>query len=105
MTQEIQLELFPKEEPKKGQLAGYIDQMEFARVVDDNWGGVEYVYGTYEECEEYANTKGKWVEKYLDHVAPHVAQGLKYVGIGHDPYAKNIGYDYENKRPLVDDSF
>ena len=48
MTQEIQLELFPKEEPKKGQLAGYIDQMEFARVVDESWGVDEYVYGTYE---------------------------------------------------------
>ena len=99
---ENQLELFPTQ-PKK--IAGHIDQMEFARVVKEDGGSAEYVYGTYEECEEYANTKGKWVDRYLDHVAPHVAQGLKYIGEGHDPYAKNIGFNYETHEPIVDDSF
>ena len=78
--------------------------IEKAVVLDDH-DVMHYVYGTYEEVEAFAEKINGYVIRYLDHVAPHVAQGLKYVGVGHDPYAKNIGYDYENQRPLVDDSF
>lgn len=85
---------------------GGIDKMEFAKVLNSDGSFSEFVYGTYEEVEEYCNTFNKWVDRYLDHVAPHVVQsGLRYVGIGTDPYKKNLGFDYGTHKPIVDDSF
>jgi len=30
----------------------------------------ELIYGTYEECEAYADKVDSWVIKYMDHVNP-----------------------------------
>ena len=40
----------------------------------------ELIYGTYEECEAYADKVDSWVIKYMDHVNPStVYKNFKYV--------------------------
>ena len=48
----------------------------------------EYVLGTYEEIEKYAEEQDTCVDRYLDHVNPScVTSKFKYVGTGVNPYA------------------
>ena len=58
----------------------------------------QLVYGTYEECEAYADKEETCVDRYFDHVAPFVVQKeFTYVGkqMG-DPYSIATPWDYEH---------
>ena len=62
----------------------------------------EYVLGTYEEIEKYAEDNNTCVDRYLDHVNPScVTSKFKYVGTGQNPYAVAkpiyINESYEDK--------
>ena len=47
----------------------------------------EYVLGTYEEIEAYAEKESTCVDRYLDHINPScVTSKFKYVGTGENPY-------------------
>ena len=47
----------------------------------------EYVLGTYEEVEKYAEEENTCVDQYLNHVNPStVTSRFKYVGTGVNPY-------------------
>jgi len=61
----------------------------------------EYVYGTYEEVEAYADLNDTCVDRYLDHVNPStVYNSFKWVGKGlSDPYAVSVPYNYEKSKP------
>ena len=61
----------------------------------------EFVYGTYEEVEAYADKGETCVERYLDHVNPStVYNKFKWVGKGlSDPFAVSVSYNYENQKP------
>tara|TARA_B100000902_G_C27206191_1_gene861776 strand:- start:169 stop:426 length:258 start_codon:yes stop_codon:yes gene_type:complete len=61
----------------------------------------EFVYGTYEEVEAYADKGETCVERYLDHVNPStVYNKFKWVGKGlSDPFAVSVPYNYENQKP------
>ena len=66
----------------------------------------EYVYGTYEEVEAYADKGETCVVRYLDHVNPStVYNQFKWVGTGlSDPFAVSVPYDYDKqkaKAPLI----
>ena len=56
----------------------------------------ELIYGTYEECEAYADKVESWVIKYFDHVNPStVYNKFKWVGTGlHNPFAVSVPFDY-----------
>lgn len=64
----------------------------------------EYVYGTYEEVEAYADKQDTCVDRYLDHVNPStVYNKFKWVGTGlSDPYAVSVPYDYSKSSPKSD---
>lgn len=61
----------------------------------------EFVYGTYEEVEQYADENQTCVDRYLDYVNPStVYNQFKWVGKGMtDPYAVSVPYDYEKSKP------
>lgn len=61
----------------------------------------EFVYGTYEEVEQYAEENNTCVDRYLDHVNPStVYNQFKWVGKGMtDPYAVSVPYNYEKTKP------
>ena len=60
----------------------------------------ELIYGTYEECEIYADKMDTCVERYFDHVNPStVYKNYKYVGNSmHDPFAVSVPFDYRKQR-------
>jgi hypothetical protein len=60
----------------------------------------EYVYGTYNEVEAYADINNTVVDRYLDHVNPStVYNHFKWVGKGlSDPYAVSVPFDYRQSR-------
>ena len=60
----------------------------------------EYVYGTYNEVEAYADINNTVVDRYLDHVNPSTANThFKWVGKGlSDPYAVSVPFDYRQSR-------
>lgn len=60
----------------------------------------EYVYGTYEEVEAYADKQDTCVDRYLDHVNPStVYNKFKWVGTGlSDPFAVSVPFDYRESR-------
>ena len=60
----------------------------------------EQIYGTYEECEQYAKEVNSWVIRYFDHVNPStVYNTFKWVGSGlHIPYAVSVPFDYRESR-------
>jgi hypothetical protein len=60
----------------------------------------ELVYGTYEECEEYADKVDSCVTRYFDHVNPStVYKNFKYVGKAiSNPYAVSVPFDYRESR-------
>ena len=64
----------------------------------------EYVYGTYEEVEAYADKENTCVDRYLDHVNPStVYNKFKWVGTGlSDPFAVSVPYDYSKSAPKSD---
>jgi hypothetical protein len=101
-----QLDLFGATITAPANANGKIDQMEFAVLFDKCSKPADYVYGTYEECEEYANTHGLYADRYLDHVNPSTVQkNFKYVGQGTDPYELQRGFNYETGEKIVDNSF
>ena len=61
----------------------------------------EDIYGTYEECEQYAYKQNSWVIRYYDHVNPStVYKHFKWVGKGlHDPFAVSVPFDYRQGKP------
>lgn len=63
-------------------------------------GNGELIYGTYEECEAYAETVDSWVTRYFDHVNPStVYNKFKWVGTGlHNPFAVSVPFDYRQSR-------
>ena len=63
-------------------------------------GNKELIYGTYEECEAYADKADSWVVRYFDHVNPStVYKNFKYVGNGlSDPYAVSVPFDYTKSK-------
>tara|TARA_B100000902_G_C27321759_1_gene925136 strand:- start:6124 stop:6387 length:264 start_codon:yes stop_codon:yes gene_type:complete len=73
-----------------------MNKVELARL--DN---SEYVYGTYEEVEAYAEKQGTYVDRYLDHVNPStVYNKFKWVGTGlSDPFAVSVPYNYDKAKP------
>lgn len=60
-----------------------MSKLEFARL-----DAMTYVYGTYEEVEEYCSKNDYVVDRYLNHVNPStVYSQFKYVGARmHPPY-------------------
>ena len=73
-----------------------MNNIELAKLQDG-----EYVYGTYEEVELYAEEKDTCVDQYLDHVNPStVYDKFKWVGKGlSDPYAVSVPFDYNKSKP------
>ena len=68
--------------------------IEIAIVSDENTK-MHYVYGTYEEVEEYAERLYGWVLRYFDHVNPSTVQSkFTYVGKGNDPYQPSRTFNY-----------
>jgi hypothetical protein len=76
-----------------------INNIELARL--DN---SEYVYGTYEEVEAYADKQDTCVDRYLDHVNPStVYNKFKWVGTGlSDPFAVSVPFNYDESSPKSD---
>ncbi len=72
-----------------------IPMIEIARLQDG-----QYVYGTYEEVEEYAEKEDTCVEHYFDHVNPStVYNKFKWVGKGlSDPFSVSVPFDYREGR-------
>jgi hypothetical protein len=64
----------------------------------------EYVYGTYEEVEAYADKQDTCVDSYLDHVNPStVYNKFKWVGTGlSDPFAVSVPFNYDESSPKSD---
>lgn len=64
----------------------------------------EYVYGTYEEVEAYADKQDTCVDRYLDHVNPStVYNKFKWVGTGlSDPFAVSVPFNYDKSSPKSD---
>lgn len=60
----------------------------------------ELIYGSYEECEAYADKQNTCVDVYLDHVNPStVYKNFKYVGNNiSNPYAVSVPFDYRTHR-------
>ena len=63
-------------------------------------GNNELIYGTYEECEQYADEVDSWVIRYFDHVNPStVYNKFKWVGTGlSNPFAVSVPFDYRESR-------
>ena len=61
----------------------------------------QLIYGTYEECEEYAEKENTCVDRYLDYVNPStVYNNFKWIGKGlSNPYAVSVPYDYSKSKP------
>ena len=62
----------------------------------------DLIYGTYEECEAYAEEKDSWVIKYFDHVNPStVYKNFKYIGNEmSNPYSVSVPFDYRESRTI-----
>ena len=63
----------------------------------------EYVYGTYEEVEAYADKQDTCVDRYLDHVNPStVYKNFKYVGNElSNSYKVSTPFDYSKGKPTA----
>lgn len=60
----------------------------------------ELIYGTYEECEAYAEKKDTWVIRYFDHINPSTVYN-KFIYVGNeisDPYSVSVPFDYREGR-------
>ena len=62
----------------------------------------ELIYGTYEECEEYAEKQDTWVIRYMDHVNPSTIYNIgEWVGTGmSDPFSVSVPFDYRMNRAM-----
>lgn len=62
----------------------------------------DLIYGTYEECEAYAEEKESWVIKYFDHVNPStVYKNFKYIGNEmSNPYSVSVPFNYRESRTM-----
>ena len=62
----------------------------------------DLIYGTYEECEAYAEEIQSWVIKYFDHVNPStVYKNFKYIGNEmSNPYSVSVPFDYKESRTM-----
>ena len=60
----------------------------------------ELIYGSYEECEQYADKVDSWVIRYFDHVNPSTFYNkFKWVGKGlSNPFAVSVPFDYRESR-------
>ena len=67
----------------------------------------EFVYGTYEEVEAYAEEQDTCVDRYLGHVNPStVYNKFKWIGKGlSDPFAVSVPYNYDKASPKSDAFF
>ena len=63
-------------------------------------GNKELIYGTYEECEAYADKADSWVVRYFDHVNPStVYKNFKYIGNDmSNPYSVSTPFNYGSKK-------
>ena len=61
----------------------------------------ELIYGSYEECEEYADKVDSWVIRSFDHVNPStVYKNFKYIGKElSNPYKVSTPFDYSKGIP------
>jgi hypothetical protein len=61
----------------------------------------EFVYGTYEEVEAYAEEQDTCVDRYLGHVNPStVYNKFKWIGKGmSDPFAVSVPFNYSKSSP------
>ena len=61
----------------------------------------ELIYGSYEECEAYAEQQDSCVDIYFDHINPStVYKNFKYVGNDmSNPYKVSVPFDYSKGRP------
>ena len=69
--------------------------MELAKLQDG-----QLVYGTYEECEAYADKENTCVDRYFDHVNPStVYKNVKYIGNEmSNYYSVSVPFDYREQR-------
>tara|TARA_Y100000389_G_scaffold204784_1_gene259623 strand:+ start:3263 stop:3517 length:255 start_codon:yes stop_codon:yes gene_type:complete len=70
--------------------------MELAKLQDG-----QLIYGTYEECEEYADKENTCVDRYFDHINPStVYKNFKYIGNElSNPYKVSTPFDYSKGLP------
>ncbi len=74
--------------------------LELAMIIDSQ-DKKYYVYGTYEEVENYADSVDGYVYHYFKHVNPSTVQAnFTYIGDGHDPYQKSRGFSYEQGKVI-----
>ena len=74
--------------------------LELAMIIDSQ-DKKYYVYGTYEEIENYADSVDGYVYHYFKHVNPSTVQAnFTYIGDGHDPYQKSRGFSYEQGKVI-----
>jgi len=76
--------------------------MELAKLQDG-----QLIYGTYEECEEYADKENTCVDRYFDYINPStVYKNFKYVGNEmSNPYSVSTPFNYgSNKQGNFSDS-
>ena len=74
--------------------------VELAMIIDSQ-DKKYYVYGTYEEVENYADSVDGYVYHYFKHVNPSTVQAnFTYIGDGHDPYQKSRGFSYEQGKVI-----
>jgi len=61
----------------------------------------ELIYGSYEECEAYAEQQDSCVNRYFDHINPStVYKNFKYVGNDmSNPYKVSTPFDYSKGKP------
>ena len=69
-----------------------LDQIMYPNIELAELDNKELIYGTYEECEAYADKQKSWVIRYFDHVNPStVYRHFKYIGNEmSDPYLSLI---------------
>ena len=74
--------------------------IEIAIILDDK-NYKHYVYGKYEEVEDYAEEVEGYVTNYLDYVSPAMLQSnFEYVGKGRDPARVSRPFDYNNGKAI-----
>ena len=61
----------------------------------------ELIYGSYEECEAYAEQQDSCVDRYFDHINPStVYKNFKYVGNSmSNVYKVSVPFDYSKGKP------
>tara|TARA_R100000353_G_scaffold173620_1_gene140166 strand:+ start:299 stop:544 length:246 start_codon:yes stop_codon:yes gene_type:complete len=74
--------------------------VELAMIIDSG-DKKYYVYGTYEEVENYADSVDGYVHHYFNHVNPSTVQAnFNYIGSGQDPYQRSRSFDYKLNKTI-----